>query len=144
MTKIWRQPFSIELLHQMGANTMGDTLGMRFTNFGDDYLSATMPVNEHTVQPMRILHGGASVALAETLGSVASLLCLDDINKKSAVGVEINANHLRSVSEGGLVKGTVYPVRIGRTLHVWRIEIEDERGRPVCTSRLTVMIVDRP
>lgn len=144
MKKIWRQPFNIDLLHQMGANTMGDTLGMRFTDFGDDYLSATMPVNEHTVQPMRILHGGASVALAETLGSVASILCLDDINKKAAVGVEINANHLRSVAEGGLVKGTVYPVRIGRTLHVWRIEIEDERGRPVCTSRLTVMIVDRP
>ncbi|MEL6141407.1 MAG: hotdog fold thioesterase [Bacteroidota bacterium] len=141
--KIWRQPFDLDLLHQMGTNTLGDILGMRFTDFGDDYLVAEMPVDHRTVQPMRLLHGGASVALAETLGSVASLLCVEDITKKAPVGIEINANHLRSVREGGKVTGTARPIRIGRSIHVWQIDIKDERDRLVCTSRLTTMVVDQ-
>ncbi|MEL6276006.1 MAG: hotdog fold thioesterase, partial [Bacteroidota bacterium] len=107
------------------------------------YLVAEMPVDHRTVQPMRLLHGGASVALAETLGSVASLLCVEDITKKAPVGIEINANHLRSVREGGKVTGTARPIRIGRSIHVWQIDIKDERDRLVCTSRLTTMVVDQ-
>jgi len=141
--KIWRQPFNLDILHQMGSNTLGDHLGMRFIDFGDDYLVAEMPVDHRTVQPMRLLHGGASVSLAETLGSVASLLCVADITKKAVVGIEINANHLRSVPEGSKVIGTARPIRVGRSLHVWQIDIKDERDRLVCTSRLTTMVIDQ-
>lgn len=122
---------------------MVDACGIVFTDFGDNWLKATMPVNEKTVQPMRILHGGANVVLAETMGSVASILCLDDMNKQAVVGVEINANHLKSVAEGGTVTGTVSPVRIGRKLHVWQIEIHNEAGDLICTSRLTAMVIER-
>ena len=100
-----------------------------------------MPVNASTVQPFRILHGGASVALAETLGSVASTLCIEDLSAWTAVGLEINANHLKSVREGGTVTGTCRPVRVGRQVHVWQIEIRDEKGDLSCISRLTVTIV---
>ncbi len=101
---------------------------------------ARMPVDHRTVQPMGIVHGGASVALAETLGSVASWLCLDD--SKAAVGLEINANHLRAVTEG-TVTGTARALHVGRSTQVWEIRIEDEAGRPVCVSRLTLAVVPR-
>jgi 1,4-dihydroxy-2-naphthoyl-CoA hydrolase len=127
----------------MNDNTLGQALGIEFTAVGDDFLAATMPVNANTVQPFRILHGGASVALAETLGSVASTLCIEDWAKKTAVGLEINANHLKSVREGGTVTGTCRPIRVGRQVHVWQIEIRDERGNLCCVSRLTVAVVER-
>lgn len=139
---IWKQPFTIEALNSFNANTLGETLGIEFTEFGDDSLTARMPVDNRTVQPMRLLHGGASAALAETLGSVASFLCLEDINKSSAVGVEINANHLSSATQG-FVYGTVRPFRIGRNIHVWGIDIKDEAGKLICVSRLTIAIVTR-
>lgn len=139
---IWKQPFTIEALNSFNANTLGETLGIEFTEFGDDSLTARMPVDNRTVQPMRLLHGGASAALAETLGSVASFLCLEDINKSSAVGVEINANHLSSAIQG-FVHGTVRPFRIGRNIHVWGIDIKDETGKLICVSRLTIAIVTR-
>jgi len=106
-------------------------------------LIATMPVDHRTVQPMRLLHGGASVVLAESIGSTASVLCIDDITKKGVVGLEINANHLRSVKEGNKVFGKVIPIKIGRTIHVWQIEITNEEGKPTCVSRLTVAVIDR-
>ena len=140
---MFKHEVTLEGLNNMGRDTMGDHLDMRFTDFGEDYLTATMPVSPKTVQPMRILHGGASVVLAETLGSVASQLCIRDWTKKAAVGVQVNANHLASVPEGGIVTGTVRPIRVGRTMHVWEIEIKDQRGRLTCVSRLTTMIVDR-
>ena len=140
---IWKVQPTPELLHNFSVNTMADNLGIEITEIGDDFIVGTMPVDQRTVQPMRLLHGGASVALAETLGSMASFMCVEDINKQSVVGVEINANHLRSVSEGQQVTGTVRPIRMGRTLHVWEIKIEDEENRLVCVSRLTVMVVDR-
>lgn len=140
---IWKQPFDLPVLNLTGKNTMVEAAGIEFVDFGDDWLRASMPVSANTVQPMRILHGGASVVLAETMGSVASILCLPDMNKQAIVGVEINANHLRSVPEGGTVFGTVRPVRVGRTLHVWRIDITDEKDRLVCTSRLTTMVIDQ-
>lgn len=139
---IWKQPFTIETLNIFNANTLAENLGIEFTEFGADFIIARMPVDNRTVQPMRLLHGGASVALAETLGSVASFLCLEDINKSSVVGVEINANHLSSVTQG-FVLGTVRPFRIGRNIHVWGIEIKDEGGKLICVSRLTIAIVTR-
>lgn len=138
---IWANQPTIEGLHQMGRSTIGDTIGIRFTEIGDDYLIAEMPVNEHTVQPMRRLHGGASCVLAETLGSVAGMLVLKDINKSYVVGTEINASHLRSVREGGKVVGKVRPIRVGRTVQVWHIDITDERGKLVCVSRLTCQVI---
>lgn len=137
---IWKQEFTLEGINQICQNTLVDHLDIVFTDFGDNYLEATMPVDHRTVQPARLLHGGASVALAETIGSVASMLCIPDIETHMAVGVEINANHLRSATQGR-VKGRVTPLRIGRKLHVWEIRITDERKRLLCVSRLTIAVV---
>ena len=122
---------------------MTDNLGIEYVEMGDDFITAKMPVDHRTVQPFRILHGGASVALAETLGSVAAILCLEPDSKKQVVGVEINANHLSSAREGTWVYGTVKPIRVGRTMQVWNIEIKDEKGKLVCISRLTIAVVER-
>lgn len=140
---IWKQPATVDGLNNLNNNTLASALGITITEVGPDYLTAEMPVGSSTVQPFRILHGGASVALAETLGSIASTLSIDDLSKHTAVGLEINANHLKSVREGGRVTGTVRPVRIGRQIHVWNIEIRDEKGDLSCISRLTVTIVER-
>lgn len=140
---MWKQPIDLAVLNGMSARTINETLGIVFTAIGEDYVEATMPVTENTVQPYRILHGGANVVLAESLGSIASTLCIEDLNTQVAVGVEINANHLKSVREGGMVTGTCRPIRVGRTLHVWQIEIRDEKGDLSCISRLTVSIVAR-
>ncbi len=139
---IWKHTPHLDRLNAMNARTLGETIGIEFTEAGDDYLVARMPVDDRTVQPYRLLHGGASVALAETLGSVASALCIEDMGKKMAVGVEINANHLRS-ARSGYVYGKVTPIRVGRTIHVWSIEIKDEKGQPTCVSRLTVAVVEK-
>lgn len=140
---LWKQPATVGGLNTLNANTLNAALGIVFTEVGPDYLAATMPVNDSTVQPYRILHGGANVCLAETLGSVASVLCIDDLSRYTSVGLEINANHLKSVKEGGKVTGIVRPVRVGRSVHVWSIEIRDEKGDLTCISRLTVSIVER-
>jgi 1,4-dihydroxy-2-naphthoyl-CoA hydrolase len=133
------QPAAIQAL---GNNTMGDHLGIVFTEIGDDYLKATMPVDHRTKQPYGLLHGGASAVLAETLGSLASHLVVDS-SKFNCVGIEINANHLRGVREG-LVTGIVKPLHTGKTTHVWDIKIYDSRDKLVCVSRLTVAIVPQP
>lgn len=138
--KIWKQPFTLQGLQQISQQTMVDHLGIEFSGFGDDYLEATMPVDHRTVQPARLLHGGASVALAETIGSVASYMCIEDISTHMAVGVEINANHLRPATDGK-VTGRVSPLRIGRKLHVWNIEIKDDKQQLICVSRLTIAVV---
>ncbi|MEM9837452.1 MAG: hotdog fold thioesterase [Bacteroidota bacterium] len=142
MAKLWKNPFNLEVINQTGHRTLVDHLGIEFVDFGDDFLKATMPVDVRTVQPMRILHGGASVALAETMGSVASILCID-MSTQAIVGVEINANHLRSVPEGKTVTGIVKPIKIGRKLHIWQIDIYDEQDRLTCTSRLTAMVIEQ-
>ncbi len=140
-TKIWHSDIQLDVLNDISRNTCSTHMGIQFTEYGDDYLVATMPVNEKTVQPMRILHGGASVVLAETVGSVAATLCVD-MNTKTAVGVSINASHLRPAREGGVVTATCKPIRIGRTLHVWEIKIRDEKDRMTCICRLTMAVVD--
>ena len=136
---IWKQAgITIDALNAMGTNTMGEWLQMEFTEIGEDYLRATMNVGSHVHQPMGLLHGGASAALAETLGSVASWLCLDPA-VHFAVGMEINCNHIRGKKDG-VVTGTVRPLHLGATSHVWDIKITDERDKLICVSRLTVAV----
>ena len=137
---IWFNPsLSISDVQPLGKNTMGEHLGMVFTEIGDDYIKATMPVDHRTKQPYGLLHGGASVALAETLGSVGAALTVDPL-KAICVGQEINANHLRSV-RSGLVTGIAKPIHIGARSQVWEIKIYDEREKLVCISRLTVAVL---
>jgi 1,4-dihydroxy-2-naphthoyl-CoA hydrolase len=138
---IWRVQATPEQLVERGRNTLSEYLGIRVTEIGPDYLRATMPVNSHTHQPSGILHGGASVALAETVGSLAANLCVD-FEKYVCVGQEINANHVRSAASG-LVTGTARPFHIGGRSQVWGIEIRDESDRLVCVSRLTMAVVER-
>ncbi len=130
---------SVEILNQNGKNSMGEFLGIEFTEIGKDYLIARMPVDNRTKQPYGILHGGASVVLAETVGSVGANLCVD-LTKFRCVGLDINANHLKSVKEGFIyAKGT--PIHIGRTTQVWEIKITNENNDLVCISRLTVAVI---
>ncbi len=138
---LWFGAPSLESLERMHRHTLAPHLGIVLTDLGPDYLRGTMPVDERTRQPMGLLHGGASVALAESLGSVAAICCVDR-ERQSCVGQEINANHLRSV-RSGLVHGTARPVHIGRRSQVWSIEIADDAGRLVCVSRLTLAVLDR-
>ncbi|MBB4078583.1 1,4-dihydroxy-2-naphthoyl-CoA hydrolase [Lewinella aquimaris] len=140
---IWKTNPTLEGLNAMNTNTLGAALGINFVEVGEDYIVAEMPVDERTVQPFRLLHGGASVALAETLGSVAGFYVLDDPANYIVVGVDINASHLRSIREGGTARGTVRPARIGKTVQVWQIEITDQRGNLTCVSRLTCQVVKR-
>ncbi len=142
MTSVFRQAIDLAQINRLSANSAVGHLGIVFTEAGEDYLRATMPVDARTLQPFGILHGGASVLLAETLASFAGMLCLEDPGKQQAVGLEINANHLREKKEG-LVTGTARPVHVGRSTMVWDIRIEDEQGRPVCVSRLTLAVVNR-
>ena len=122
-------------------NHMGKAMGISLQKISRDEIIAEMPVDERTVQPFRILHGGASVALAETLCSIGAWLHLPE--SKTAVGLEINANHHRSVKEGGKVIATAKPIQAGRTIHVWETKIVDERGKLVCSSRCTLAIIDK-
>ena len=138
---IWRVVPTPDELTARGGNSMPGFLGIRFTEVGADFLRASMPVNERTHQPFGLLHGGASVALAETLGSVASMLCIDTA-EYMCVGQEINANHLRGISSG-TVTATAKPFHLGGRSHVWHIEIRDESERLVCVSRLTMAIIER-
>ena len=132
---------TVAAINRMGEQTLAANLGIRFTEVGADFMCAQMPVDGRTLQPYGLLHGGASLALAETMGSVAST-ALIDLATQAAVGLEINGNHLRSVEEG-VVTGTVRPIHIGRRTHVWDIRIEDDEGRLVNVSRLTMMIIQR-
>jgi 1,4-dihydroxy-2-naphthoyl-CoA hydrolase len=136
---IWQQDTDLACINGWAANTMLETLGIRYTGIGEDWLRGTMPVDARTHQPYGLLHGGASVALAETLGSSAAMLTLDPA-KFRAVGLEINANHVRGVREG-IVTGTAKALHIGRSTQVWEIRIEDERQRLVCVSRITMAVV---
>lgn len=139
MTQVFREAVSIERLNALSRNTAIESLGIVFSAAGEDWLQATMPVDERTRQPYGILHGGASVVLAETLGSSAGNLCVDTA-KQICVGLEINANHVRAV-RSGTVTGTARALHVGRSTQLWEIRIEDEQGRLVCISRLTLAVV---
>ncbi len=133
----WKNNFSLDQLNQMSTGTLNETLGILMTEIGEDYLVARMPVDSRHHQPAGLLHGGANVVLAETLGSVAAYLATENPHGKKIVGIEINANHLKGV-RSGFVTGKVTAVKVGRTIHVWQIEIRDETGELTCTSRITV------
>lgn len=138
---IWQITPTLEQITAHSQNTMVSHLGIEFTEIGADSITARMPVDERTLQPLGLLHGGASAALAETLGSVAGNLCVDP-QKKFCVGLEINANHVRATRKGW-VTGVVRPIHLGGSTQVWEIRITDDQDRLVCISRLTLAVLDR-
>ena len=135
---IWQKPISLEQLLQGSLNTAISRLGIEFTEVGDDFLRGRVPVDERTVQPYGLLHGGVSVVLAETLGSSGAYYAAPEGHR--AVGLDINANHLRAAT-GGWVTGTARPVHRGRTTHVWQIDMTNDAGELTCVSRLTMAIL---
>lgn len=138
---VFNPGISLEALNSMRRNTLVEHLSIEFTEIGEGFIKARMPVDSRTHQPFGMLHGGASVVLAETLGSVAANFCIDQKNKY-AVGLDINANHLRAVKEGW-VYGTTTPVHVGKTTQVWEIRITNEADELVCISRITMAILDK-
>ena len=139
---IWKRAIpSLEQMAEASKNTAVATMGIEYVEVGDDYVVGRIPVDERTVQPFGILHGGASVVLAETLGSMAANYCLREDNQ-IAVGLDINANHIRSVSKGW-VYGTARPLHLGGTTQVWEIRMEDEAGKLTCISRLTMAVINK-
>lgn len=138
---IFKESTTIEALNKWSRNTLSEQLGMEFMAIGEDYLEARMPVDHRTHQPLGLLHGGASVALAETLGSVGATLCVDK-TKQFCVGLEINANHLKGV-RSGYVTGVARPVHLGRKTQVWEIRITNELSELVCVSRITLAVLDK-
>jgi 1,4-dihydroxy-2-naphthoyl-CoA hydrolase len=140
---IWYDPaITAEQINPIGKGNMAEYLGIEITEVGEDFLKATMPVDQRTRQPYGLLHGGASVVLAETLGSVGAAFVVDR-SKYDCVGLEINANHLRGVREG-FVTGIARPVHLGKTTQVWEIRIHDNRDKIVCISRITIAVLKRP
>lgn len=136
---IWFRNYTLDEVKLRGQGTMVEHIGIEITELGDDFLRGIMPVDHRTIQPMGLLHGGASAALAETLGSLAANLVVDDA-KQYCVGLDINANHIRP-ARGGVVTGTARPLHLGRTTQVWSIEILDEQNKLVCISRLTMAVL---
>jgi 1,4-dihydroxy-2-naphthoyl-CoA hydrolase len=140
--KLWPRDYSLEELNRLNSGNLLGHLGIEFVAIDSDSLTARMPVDHRTTQPFGLLHGGASVALAESVGSFAAFLALRD-DSKTTVGLEVNANHLRPVI-AGFVYGVARPLHLGRTIQVWDIRISDENMRLVCVARLTVAVVPRP
>lgn len=138
---IFSKDITLQSINSLAKNTLAENLGIEFTAIGEDYLEAIMPVDRRTHQPLGLLHGGASVALAETLGSVAAACCLDPA-KQFCVGLDINANHIRGVQQG-FVKGITRPVHIGKKTQVWEIHITNEQKELVCISRITMAVLDK-
>ena len=142
MASIWyKKELSINDITPLGKNTMGELLGIEWTEIGDNFLKATMPVDNRTRQPYGLLHGGASCTLAETIGSVASAMVVDH-ERFACVGLEINANHVRSARDG-FVTGIAMPLHLGANTHVWDVRIYDQLNKLICVSRLTVAIIPR-
>lgn len=138
---IWFREYGLDEVRALQHGNMGAHIGIEIVRVGPDHLDARMPVDERTMQPDGILHGGASVALAETLGSVGGAMVVDR-ERFQVVGQEINANHLRAV-RGGFVHGSARPIHLGRRSQVWAIEIVDDNQRLVCVSRLTIAVIER-
>jgi 1,4-dihydroxy-2-naphthoyl-CoA hydrolase len=136
--RIWQKPISVESLTEMHLTTTVGHLGIEFLEVGDDFIRARVPVDRRTVQPYGILHGGVSVVLAETLGSCGAHYSIPDGQR--AVGLDVNANHLRAASSGW-VTGVARPVHRGRTTQVWQIDLSNDAGEPTCVSRLTMAIL---
>jgi 1,4-dihydroxy-2-naphthoyl-CoA hydrolase len=140
---LWWPGVTLEGMNARSERTLVSHLGIQITELGPDFLRGTMPVDERSVQPMRILHGGASVVLAETLASVAAN-CTIDPARHAVVGQEINANHVRAAREGSVVEGTTRPLHLGARSQVWSIDIVNAAGQLICVSRITLAVIDRP
>jgi len=138
---IWKTPTTIKDINKFNTNTMVDHLGIEFTEMGEDTLAATMPVDSRTLQPFGIMHGGASAALAETVGSIAANFCVDQ-KTHYCVGLDINTSHIK-MAKGGVVTGIARPIHIGRTTHVWEVRIYNETNDLISQSRLTMMVLDK-
>lgn len=138
---IWKMPITLDDINNRSKNTAAMHLGIEFTEIGDDYLVATLPITEKVMQPLGLLHGGISVALAETVASSAANYCVDQ-DDYYCVGLEINANHIRSVSHG-VVRATATPVHIGKSTHVWQIHIKNDLDKICCISRITMAVISR-
>lgn len=138
---LWKTQSTLAQLKERSKDTLIEHLGIEFMEIGDDYLKAKMPVDYRTKQPAGLLHGGASVVLAETLGSVAAGLCING-EKKRVVGLDVNANHIRAVTDGWVI-GIAKPIHIGNTTQIWEIKIYDEQDNLICISRLTVANIDK-
>lgn len=136
---IWQKNFTLENLNQLCSNSAVSHIGIEISAFGEDWIEATMPVDHRTTQPFGLLHGGISVALAETIGSLAGYLAIEE--NKIAVGLDINAHHLRSVKQG-IVTAKATPISLNRNIHVWQIDIRDEQDKLCCVSRLTLSILN--
>lgn len=137
---IFDKKITLEAINGLSKNTLAEVLGIEFTGIGSDFLEARMPVDSRTHQPLGMLHGGASVAFAETMASVAATCCVD-VTKQFCVGLEINANHIRSAREG-YVSGVTKPVHIGKKTQVWEIRIVNEKEELICISRITLAVLD--
>lgn len=142
MADPFRQRPGLEAINRLFAGSAPENLGIVVTEHGDDFLRGTMPMDARTRQPFGLLHGGSSVLLAETLASMAGYYCLEPGSGQQVTGIEINANHLRAVTEGQ-VTGTARPIHLGRSTQVWEIRIEDEQGRLTCISRMTAAVIGR-
>lgn len=138
---VFKPGITLDSLNKFSLNNMLSHLGIEFTSIGEDYISAKMPVDYRTQQPLGLLHGGASVTLAETLGSLAATCCVDQ-NTQYCVGLDINANHIKS-ARSGYVYGTTKPIHIGKRTHVWEIRIVNEANELVCISRITMAVIDK-
>lgn len=138
---VFKTKMTVDALNQWSSSGLAHNLGIEFTAVGEDYLEARMPVDDRTRQPLGLLHGGASVALAETMGSVASTLCVD-MSTQFCVGLEINANHIKGIREG-FVHAVTKPLHLGKKTHVWEIRITTPPGDLVCISRITMAVLDK-
>jgi len=138
---IWFKDFTLEDLNQRSENTLAEFIGIEFIEIGENYLTAVMPASERTKQPIGIVHGGANLVLAETVASTAANVVID-IDKYYCVGLEINANHIRPVSEG-LIYATAKPAHLGKKTQVWIIDLYNDQGKPTCVSRMTASVISR-
>ena len=138
---IWKSDWTLDKLRELHKNTMQEFIGIEFLEIGEDFLKASMPVNERTKQPLGLLHGGANVTLAESLGSMAAMMCIDT-EKYTVVGLEINANHIRTMTEG-YVTGIATPIHLGRSTQVWEIRIFNEHMKLTCICRITNAVLEK-
>jgi 1,4-dihydroxy-2-naphthoyl-CoA hydrolase len=135
------EDFTIDKINEISKDTMPEFMGIEFTEIGEDFIKAKMLVTNKVVQPMRLLHGGASVAFAETMGSIMGLMCVPNYNTHTVVGLEINANHIRGVKEGNMVYAICRPLHVGRTTIICEIKINNEQEKLVCMSRITLAVI---
>jgi len=138
--KIWTRQIDVKIVNERGKNTMSEHLGITFTDVGDDFIKATMPISDKNKQPYGIMHGGASCVLAETIGSTAANFCVDE--KYYCVGLDINTNHIRAI-RSGIVEGVARPYHLGKSTQVWHIEIRNEEGKLISVNRLTMAVLER-